>query len=175
MPMRNISGCMFFISVSRFKNGKEIMADDRFKMVRDETFYMLKIRRVERKDKGVYKCQVSWWTRSHSLSLSVCLPVFHSLPSAQDSRILCIYSRKPHADYSSSARHLLCSGQRLYSGLYTWSCTGQDTVVHCSRVHDIYKCILITTDHLIPDDELDIIILWSVKTDASLPFPNGLK
>ncbi|XP_050698180.1 obscurin-like isoform X5 [Eriocheir sinensis] len=39
-----------------YKNGKEIMADERFKMTRDDTFYILKIRHVERKDKGTYKC-----------------------------------------------------------------------------------------------------------------------
>lgn len=43
----------------RYKNGKEIMADERFKMTRDDTFYILKIRHVERKDKGTYKCVVS--------------------------------------------------------------------------------------------------------------------
>ncbi|XP_063855211.1 obscurin-like isoform X6 [Scylla paramamosain] len=42
-----------------FKNGKEIMADERFKMTRDDTFYTLKIRRVERADKGTYKCLLS--------------------------------------------------------------------------------------------------------------------
>ena len=35
------------------------MADERFKMTRDDTFYTLKIRRVERRDKGTYKCVVS--------------------------------------------------------------------------------------------------------------------
>ncbi|ROT82142.1 Guanine nucleotide exchange factor VAV2 [Penaeus vannamei] len=43
----------------RYKNGKEIMADDRFKMVVDESFYILKIRRLERKDKGTYCCELS--------------------------------------------------------------------------------------------------------------------
>lgn len=43
----------------RYKNGKEIMADERFKMTRDDQFYILKIRHVERKDKGTYKCVVS--------------------------------------------------------------------------------------------------------------------
>nr|XP_027226590.1 obscurin-like [Penaeus vannamei] len=42
-----------------YKNGKEIMADDRFKMVVDESFYILKIRRLERKDKGTYCCELS--------------------------------------------------------------------------------------------------------------------
>ncbi|XP_042877694.1 obscurin-like isoform X2 [Penaeus japonicus] len=42
-----------------FKNGKEIMADDRFKMIVDESFYILKIRHLERKDKGTYCCELS--------------------------------------------------------------------------------------------------------------------
>ncbi|XP_069178633.1 LOW QUALITY PROTEIN: muscle M-line assembly protein unc-89 [Procambarus clarkii] len=42
-----------------FKNGKEIMGDEKFKMIRDESFYTLKIRRLERKDKGTYKCELT--------------------------------------------------------------------------------------------------------------------
>ncbi|XP_071523599.1 protein Obscurin-like isoform X2 [Panulirus ornatus] len=42
-----------------FHNGKEIMGDDKFKMTQDENVYMLKIRKLERKDKGTYKCEVT--------------------------------------------------------------------------------------------------------------------
>lgn len=42
----------------RYKDKKEIMGDEKFRMVKDDAFYMLKIRRLDRKDKGVYKIVV---------------------------------------------------------------------------------------------------------------------
>ena len=48
-----------FVTARRFKDGKELSADDKFRMVKDDAFYMLKIRKLDRKDKGVYKIVVS--------------------------------------------------------------------------------------------------------------------
>ncbi|XP_018016238.1 obscurin, partial [Hyalella azteca] len=42
-----------------YKDGKEIMGDEKFRMVKDDNFYMLKIRKLDRKDKGVYKLVLS--------------------------------------------------------------------------------------------------------------------
>ncbi|XP_042234486.1 obscurin-like [Homarus americanus] len=42
-----------------FHNGKEIMGDDKFKMIKDEAFYILKIRKLDRKDKGKYTCELT--------------------------------------------------------------------------------------------------------------------
>ncbi|XP_066949349.1 LOW QUALITY PROTEIN: muscle M-line assembly protein unc-89-like [Macrobrachium rosenbergii] len=43
-----------------FKDGKELMSDgDKYKMTKEDKFYMLKIRNVDRKDKGTYKVELT--------------------------------------------------------------------------------------------------------------------
>ncbi|KAK7082962.1 hypothetical protein SK128_020956 [Halocaridina rubra] len=43
-----------------FKDGKELMSDgDKYKMSHEDNFYMLKIRNVDRKDKGKYKVDLT--------------------------------------------------------------------------------------------------------------------